>query len=439
MKKHTLFSFPYSILFFLSMLIFSVAACDKNDNADCDCDASLRPIIMAHGFLASGDTYAKQVMRFTTNGYCADRLFAYDWNTLNQEDIATTLDAFVDDVLTKTGATQVDLTGHSAGGGLGYTYLADSARAAKVAHYAHIASFAQDQAAGPSGNVPTLNIWSEADLIIEDKGDISGATNLKLTDADHYEVATSVAAFEAMYRFFNNDQAPRTTTIEADNDIQLSGRVVTLGENIPEAGATIRIYQVNPENGFRLDDIPDISLTTDEQGYWGPWAGATDAYYEFRVQPSQVGSLPITYFREPTIRSNPLVYLRTFPPPTSTVGLLFNAIPRDSLQTVLTIFTASQAVVHGRDELMVNDLTLSTEALSSADQTIIAFFLYDTNNDQQTSGNTNALFSLTPFLNGADVHLSPNPPQTASLMFNGRTLNVRTNPSNDGPVIAVFD
>ena len=100
-----------------------------------ECDEDRRPIVMVHGFLAAGDTYANHAMRFTSNGYCVSHLFVFDWNTLNRRtDHTANLDAFIDWVLAATGAEQVDLAGHSAGGALSYEYLEEEPRAAKVAH-----------------------------------------------------------------------------------------------------------------------------------------------------------------------------------------------------------------------------------------------------------------------------------------------------------------
>ncbi|MEL6182701.1 MAG: hypothetical protein AAFS10_27330, partial [Myxococcota bacterium] len=202
------------------------------------CDESLRPLVAAHGFLASGDTYANHAMRFAANGSCLDRLRPFDWNTLDQNANAEEgLDQFIDDLLAESGAEQVDLAGHSAGGGLGYRYLADPERASKVAHYIHIGSNTFEGPAGPEQNpVPTLNLWSQDDLIIEDKGDIPGATNVQLPGADHYAVATNAASFEAIYRFVSDDQEPATTAIEPSSDpILVSGRAATFGENTPLA------------------------------------------------------------------------------------------------------------------------------------------------------------------------------------------------------------
>src|SRR5262245_46092292 len=54
----------------------------NNNNNNNTCNSSLMPIVFMHGFLASGDSYAKHTMLFTSNGYCGNRLFVYDWNTV---------------------------------------------------------------------------------------------------------------------------------------------------------------------------------------------------------------------------------------------------------------------------------------------------------------------------------------------------------------------
>ncbi|HRG88387.1 MAG TPA: hypothetical protein PLW44_05160, partial [Chitinophagales bacterium] len=110
-------------LFFAALLFISSCAKDKDDNNSNNGDGckQLHPVIFLHGFLASGDTWANQVMRFTSNGYCDNLLYAYDWNTLGGGNDVNALNTFIDTVLARTGATQVDLVGHSAGGGYGYS------------------------------------------------------------------------------------------------------------------------------------------------------------------------------------------------------------------------------------------------------------------------------------------------------------------------------
>ncbi|MFM9020889.1 MAG: esterase/lipase family protein, partial [Sediminibacterium sp.] len=110
--------------------------------ASAQCDTSLRPVVFIHGFLASGDTWSNAVHYFRQTGYCADRLYAFDWNSIAGSGKKTEqqLAQFIDRVLTTTGAKQVDLVGHSAGGGLARNFLKDSQQVSKVAHYVHIGS-----------------------------------------------------------------------------------------------------------------------------------------------------------------------------------------------------------------------------------------------------------------------------------------------------------
>ncbi|MEM7105945.1 MAG: hypothetical protein AAF502_22610 [Bacteroidota bacterium] len=404
------------------------------------CDDTKLPIVFAHGFLGSGDTYTNPFLLFTSNGYCGDRIFAYDWNSLdnalNQDSL---LDLFVDRVLAETSASQINLAGHSAGGSLGYSYLSDVNRAAKVANYVHIGSGPQAQPAGPSGEVPTLNIWSNGDMVVAG-ADIPGATNLELNGLDHYEVATIIQSFVAMYEFFNNGESPATQVIEEDDDVTVSGKVLTFGENQPNVGATINIYQLNPETGQRLNEKPDGVLDADADGNWGPFTVVPEAPYEFLVEGVNVDDRPVIYYREGFLKSNKLVYLRTLPSPGSIAGLLVAALPQDDNQTALAVFSSSQAVIADRDALFVDGVDLAIPEFASADQTTIAYFLYDDDGDGQTSGNAITLFTLSPFIAGVDLFIPTAPPASVEIEFNGRKMYVRNwRSETDGVVVAVFD
>jgi triacylglycerol esterase/lipase EstA (alpha/beta hydrolase family) len=68
------------------------------------CDTCRYPVVMVHGFLASGDTYAPFVQLFHSNGYKPNYLYAFDWNSLNQgANNSAALDAFIDTVRARTG------------------------------------------------------------------------------------------------------------------------------------------------------------------------------------------------------------------------------------------------------------------------------------------------------------------------------------------------
>lgn len=401
------------------------------------CDSTLTPIVMCHGFLASGDTYAGQVKRFLQGNYCGQSVYVYDWNSLGGGSSPALLDAFIEGVLARTGATKVNLVGHSAGGGLGYDYLSDATRAAKVAHYVHIGSNPQTGPAGPNGEIPTLNIWSPNDAVVQG-ADIPGATNLQLAAKDHYEVATSAETFSAMFEFFNGN-LPASTTIVTDGVRAVGGKVLTLGENQPLVNAVVKVFTVDAATGFRSSDEPVVTYTTNEFGQWGCFNAVQGQHYEFEVTPAETNGRKLHYYREPFITSDNLVYLRAMPPPSSVAGLLLASLPKNDNQAVVIAFASSNAVITGRDQLTVDGLELSTPQFASEENTSIAFFLYD-NNNGQTDGTPVGLFANFPFLAGVDMYFPTTAPTTIPLTLNGRTLRVRNWPSStEGITVAVFD
>ncbi len=411
---------------------------DADDDAQPACDESLRPIVFVHGFLAAGDTWANHTMRFASNGHCLDRMFAFDYNTLGLglSDIAN-LDALIDSILAATGATQVDLAGHSRGGGVGVQYLSAPTRATKVAHYAHVAAGGW---VSPPGDVPTMTISSEGDLIAG-VGTIPGATNVELDNQDHMQTAASKESFEAMFTFFRDGDEPATTDIEPEDEPRAWGRVVTLGENIPGALAPIKVWPVDPATGLRQTDDPVAEFTSDDLGYWGPFDAQPHTHYEFLVEPVGADQYPIHYYREPFARSNDLVYLRIFPDPASLAGQILGQIEFADDRAVLITFTPNQATVAGRDTLFVDGYELSTEEITPAERTAIAIFYFDADDNGETDAEpAGGLFSGFPFLAGFDLFVGTETERAVEMEFNGRTMAVRNWPSaSDGASIAVFE
>ncbi len=404
-----------------------------------DCDDSRPPLVMMHGLLAAGDTFAPHVQRFAANGLCLDRYHAFDWASLvgQPHSHVGELDAFVDAVRALHGVETVDLMGHSAGGALGYAYLSDPARAAKVARYVHVASPPMDGPAGPDdAPVPTLQLWSADDTIIAG-ADIPGAQNVELPGQDHYAVATAPEAFEALYPFLYGE-APTVVQAPPAEPIVLSGKALVLADNTPEAGATIEMWTVGA-GGQRTEAAPEASLVAAEDGAFGPFAAKPGQHYEFVVRPQREGAPPVRYYREPFRRTDPLVYLRTLPMPPSFAGTLLRQVPFDDAHTVLVVFNASRAVIAGVDSLTVDSVEMATEALASADATMIALFLYDVGADGASGGVVSA-FGVFPFLSALDFFIGADPARSTRIELNGRVLEVPRWPSaSEGAVIAVFD
>ncbi|MFI9122432.1 esterase/lipase family protein [Streptomyces bikiniensis] len=76
-----------------------------------------RPVVLVHGRNAGPGVWGSLTERLTAAGTPADRIFAwsYDSSQSTNEVLAPRLAAYVDDVLRRTGADQVDLVAHSLG------------------------------------------------------------------------------------------------------------------------------------------------------------------------------------------------------------------------------------------------------------------------------------------------------------------------------------
>lgn len=401
------------------------------------CLEDLSPIIMMHGFLGSGDTYASQIQRFRANEYPADHLYTFDWNSLGGSNTELLLDALVDQVLATTNKEKVIIAGHSAGGGVGYTYLSDEVRSNKVEKYIHIGSNANSSLPGPTNNIPTLNIWSSADLVVSG-GDIDGATNVMIPGQDHYQIATSPETFSSIFQFIHNKE-PKSTSAMPSDDPVVGGIALTFGENQPASNVDIEVYEIDEDGNRVHESTPVQTFTTDEEGSWGPFVANPSALYEFVLSSSDPDFRTLHYYRESFGSDNANVYLRTFPGPGSLAGLFLAAIPSADEQSVVVIFSSSQAVITGRDILDIQDTSLSTQVLASESKTAIAFFLYD-DNDQESSLEAISSFAAFPFLSGADYYINTDTPEIIDVTLNGRSVKVKNwKSSSEGVSVVVFD
>jgi len=422
MKKGIVLIFSF---LFLAQLVF---AQEKG--------ASKLPIVFVHGFLGSGDTYATQFQRFMANGYSVKQLFTFNWNSVGAKtNTVALLDSFINQVLQKTSAAKINLVGHSAGGGIGYSYLNDSIRALKVANYVHVGSGKQLKPAGKNGEINTLNIYSLGDKVVK-AGDIPGATNAQHVDHDHYEVATSALTFEQMFQFFN-PALKATGVVKMVKKPLVAGIACLMGENTALANAVVEVYAIDYQLGKRMDNKPIYQCTTDAQGHWGPFTAQAGVGYEFVLKPAE-GQRKVHYFFEPFTTNNPLVYLRALPK-TGMTALLLNTLPTKDEQSVLAIFSSNRAVIAGRDSLTLNDLTISTPLISPASKTAIAQFIFE-DGDGNSSGKLLGTFKSVPFMNGIDYWLDTQKSEPIHIYYNGKQFNLpKRQSASEGIMVMVLN
>ncbi|MEM2624183.1 MAG: alpha/beta fold hydrolase, partial [Archaeoglobaceae archaeon] len=139
------------------------------------------PIIFVHGGAGSGAQFESQAMRFTSNGWPAECIFTFDYNssmaggpgTINPafwSYVIPMLDDFINQTLQTTGSEKVELIGHSLGGAVVLEFLNSSNplykshRATVIAHLVVLdsASALLTGTPAPQG-IPTLAIWGWGD------------------------------------------------------------------------------------------------------------------------------------------------------------------------------------------------------------------------------------------------------------------------------------
>jgi hypothetical protein len=400
------------------------------------CTKSYRPVIFIHGFLASGDTWSNAVYYFKKAGYCENYLVAFDWNSVggNARRTDSLLNIVIEQTLASTGASQVDLVGHSAGGGVARNYLRDSTRAKNIAHYVQIGSRKWPSEYAWFPNSKCLNIYSEGDKVAgTNGGPVEGAQNLKLIEEDHYQVATSEKSLARMLNFFQekNSSKPDAST---KRKIKLAGRAVTLGDNQPMSGASINIYSLDKSTGDRKSTSGKIN--TDKNGNWGPIIVSKETPYEFELIGADSTQRTISYFFPSFTHADPLVYLRGFPKG-NMISALLSQIPKKEDQSVLVVYSATQAMISGRDSVSVNGVSICTPELTPASKTAITSFIYE-DGDKVSSGQSIKQFNATPFIAGIDLNLLAGQNQLLKIYFNGQSLTIPAKPSKERVLLAVF-
>jgi pimeloyl-ACP methyl ester carboxylesterase len=418
-------------LSFVGMLLLMQNGLSQNRTSPCD--GTPNPLVYVHGFLGSGDNWALQAQRFDANGYCPDRLSAFDWNSLDRKaNTDSLLEIHIRELLRRTGATQVDLVGHSAGGGLCARFLSKAERAALVARYVHIGS---GPLPGPPGGVPTLNIYSAGDRVAARAADIPGATNLRQSLTDHLEVVTSEESFRGIMEFL---RPGRKIGLEmpVPKVMEVSGKAVVLGENTPLADCSIEAWVHDAKTGRRVGGAPAWSGRTDAQGRWSGLKAKAGNHYEFVIRPPK--GRVVHYFQEPFRHHNRLLYLRALPS-TGMAAALLSGLPKDTASAAVAVFTANRAVVTGRDTLSCNGFPLSVPSLTPPEKTCIAMFLFDLGGDRKGDGKPMPMFAAAPFMNGADLMMPARDKGGVRLQYNGRRRVLPSIPSSEGVMVAVFD
>jgi pimeloyl-ACP methyl ester carboxylesterase len=393
------------------------------------------PIIFVHGQSGSAQQFETDYMRFATNGFPQQRMYVYEYDSTRNDNtvIFANLDALIAQVLTETGAQQIDVLGHSRGTGIMHGYLNSSTeRAEQVDDYVN---YDGATSASPPGGRRTLAIWGEGSQTRQ----IVGAQNEYFPNLGHTETVTSADTFEVVFEFLVG-RAPNTTNVRRDlhGRATLAGRVVLFQENIaPPTGAELDIWRVDGDTGARLDPDPLYSTTIGGDGSFGPFQGSTSEHYEIAVSRTRTQH----FYFSPFPRSDHFLRLNL-----SREG--------EGLETIVETGPNHSVVVNVRnrewwadqpgpadnDVLQVDGANVLNATIAPRARRIIAPFLFDDNSDQVTDLSAVVPpFGALPFLTAADVFMASDPQAdgTLSLAMTPRggggqveTINVPNWPSS---------
>ena len=102
--------------------------------------ATTTPVVFVHGFGGSASNWTTAMAVFRSAGWSSSNLFAYEYNSYgNNVTNARGLESFVNQVKSRTGASQVAIVNHSMGGLVSQYYLKVLGGNTSVSHLASIA------------------------------------------------------------------------------------------------------------------------------------------------------------------------------------------------------------------------------------------------------------------------------------------------------------
>ena len=386
------------------------------------------PVIFVHGQSGSAQQFESTAMRFNSNGYPHEALFAYEYNTgVGSNDTAIAeLDGFIAAVKAQTGSDQVDVLAHSRGTTVMHSYLATPERAASVRRYVNYDGRTSDS---PPGGVPTLAIWGEGDPGRE----IVGAENVRFPNKAHTEVTTSRESFAAIYEFLTGE-APDTKNVlpQKPGTVTVAGRAAVFPDNTGAAGGLLEIYELDPATGQRVGDAVH-SLTLPADGAFGPLKINGRKRYEFAL--TRAGAdYTIHNYPEPFERSDHFYRVLDAP-------VLRPFIDSDPAHTNVTVTRMREFWGDGEDPGFIDSLSVGGVEVINAQtaprrRRVLAVFNFDKNNDQVTDTSVSqSPFSGIAFLTGVDVFIPASPDASGTLpvtetMRGNRRHTVTTNVPN---------
>jgi Lipase C-terminal domain/AF_1763-like, C-terminal domain/Lipase (class 2) len=377
-----------------------------------------RPILFVHGVLSNGGNFESQVMRFESNGYRKGwvETISYDSLAAAGEEYNGEVEEQIEKAIAKlkerTGASQVDLIGHSEGTKVIYHYLTESLKAAE--HDQTVAAYVNIDGQEKLPPVRTLALWAEKSQgTVAANREIPGATNVLIPNETHVQSSTSATSFIQMYKFLRGNE-PRHDIRPMRNKIQIAGHALDFPNNTGLVGDTLVIWPVNSE-GFRYtsgrlaNPVATIPITKGGtgEGEWGPVTVQARQRYEFELEQPGEPTLHIYY---PNFTRNDYQLGLLASPAIEASGMHAGSVGILSLRFKEMWGNAGElpgSSPEEDDEVKVNGLNVCVPSICPLTKLVNGLFVGEGPKHPKETNleEPNPLYSGIPFITGAEVYI----------------------------------
>ncbi len=231
-KQKILILASFTLLMFALATAPTIAVIGGSDSSDVKTAETRNPIIFVHGLMGSASNWNTMMSWFRAAGYPSNYLYAFTYSLpssassgINARN-AEQLSGWVNYVLSVTGASEVDIIGHSMGGLSSRYYIKFLGGASKVDDYVSlgtpqhgtIMSWYGDMRIGsyflltlnagdetPSGvDWTTVRTTGDTLVLPLDTATLEGADNNLIYGVSHIGLLTSSSAYSIAYDAVNN-------------------------------------------------------------------------------------------------------------------------------------------------------------------------------------------------------------------------------------------
>lgn len=391
---------------------------------------SIRPIVFVHGRLGAADTWSVLIHRFlfSGNNYHRGLIFPLDlknyyggtFTSIDVSAMANQIDSYVNMVLSSTGHSRVDVIAHDQGVQAMQHYLTKKGGTSKVAHFAAIGGIIDNSLTSNGTLTPTpvkyMTVTSDGNDATQSgdatRGTFPGKTNSVRAGLDHQQIICHTNTFKDIYSFFTGKQ-PARFDYGLVSDVRIAGKVISIFDNQPIAGAKVIVQNVNYATG--LDALGTLgNVTTDNDGNWGPiLVDAARRYVRISVTATNYHEMHT--YRQAFRDSSFYERVRMIPKSggSGAVQSFASAIPVGPNHSVLFVYTPNRALYFGRNTLAINTIEtindqtgpIATAAMQGSNTILMAYFDYQT--DQKNGTGPMPIASMNTYgINSFDLFIS---------------------------------